>query len=53
MIRAPEKTPALPIPAIALPIIRAIEFGATPQIRLPSSKIPIAVRKTHFMLKKV
>lgn len=44
MIKAPEKIPALPIPATALPQIRAIEFGATPQIRLPSSKMKMAIR---------
>jgi hypothetical protein len=44
MIRAPEKIPALPTPATALPMIKAMEFGATPQIKLPSSKMPIAIR---------
>ena len=44
MISAPEKIPALPTPATARPMIRAIEFGATPQIREPNSKIPIAMR---------
>lgn len=53
IINAPEKIPALPTPATALPMIRAMEFGATPQIRLPSSKIPIAMRYTHFIEKYV
>lgn len=44
MIKAPEKMPADPIPAIALPRMSATEFGAAPQIKDPSSKIPIAVR---------
>jgi hypothetical protein len=44
MIRAPENRPAEPSPAIARPMINAIEFGAIPHIKLPSSKIPIAVR---------
>lgn len=41
--------PAAPSPAIALPQIKAAEFGATAQMREPSSKIPIALTKTHFM----
>ena len=44
MMSAPEKIPADPRPAIARPMIKAIEFGAAPQIKLPSSKIPIAIR---------
>jgi hypothetical protein len=44
IIRAPEKIPALPTPATALPMIRAMEFGATPQMRLPSSKMAMVVR---------
>ncbi len=36
---APEKTPAAPTPATALPMIRALELGATPQTRDPSSNI--------------
>jgi hypothetical protein len=51
--KAPENKPAAPIPATALPIIKVMEFWATPQIRLPSSKIPMALRKTHLMLRKV
>jgi hypothetical protein len=42
LIRAPEKMPAQPIPAIALPIMRAADVGATPQIRDPNSKIEMA-----------
>jgi hypothetical protein len=44
IINAPEKIPALPIPAMARPIIKAMELGAIPQIRLPNSKIAIAMR---------
>lgn len=44
MIKAPEKIPALPMPAIALPIINVIEFGAAPQIALPISKMKMAVK---------
>jgi len=43
-IKAPLNIPADPNPAIARPRIKAIEFGAIPHIKLPSSKIPIAVR---------
>ena len=46
----PVKMPALPHPAIALPIMSATEPGATPQMRLPSSKMPKAQRKDHFKL---
>ncbi len=53
MTRAPEKIPADPIPATARPMMRATEVGATPQMRDPSSKIPMAKRYTHLMLKKV
>ncbi len=45
----PEKIPALPNPAIARPTMSAIEFGAAAQMRLPSSKIPIAAKKVHFI----
>lgn len=51
MISAPENTPAEPRPATARPQINAIEFGATPQTRLPSSKMKIAMRYTHLMEK--
>jgi hypothetical protein len=44
MIKAPENIPALPIPAIALPMIRAVEFGAIPQTKDPTSKINIPMR---------
>ncbi len=53
MINAPEKIPAEPRPAIARPRIKAIELGAAPQIRLPSSKIPMAIRYTYLIEKKV
>ena len=50
---APEKSPADPTPAIARPMISAVEVGATPQINEPTSKMKMAVRKTHFRLRKV
>jgi hypothetical protein len=44
IISAPENIPAEPTPAIALPTIKVIEFGAAPQIALPTSKMKIAVK---------
>jgi hypothetical protein len=41
---APEKIPAAPTPATARPIMRAVEFGATPQISEPISKMKRAMR---------
>jgi len=52
MTRAPEKIPADPMPATARPMIRAIEFGARPQIKDPISNTAMALRYTHLMLKK-
>jgi hypothetical protein len=37
--KPPVKSPDPPIPAIALPIIKAVEDGATPHTREPISKI--------------
>ena len=50
-IGGPENIPAHPRPAIARPIIRAVDVGATPQTKDPSSKIPIADRKTDLIEK--
>lgn len=52
-MRAPVKIPALPSPAMARPIIRTVELGATPQISEPSSNMHSATRKTHLMLNRV
>jgi len=49
IMSAPENIPALPTPAMARPTMRAIELGAIPQMRLPNSKMPMAMRKTHLM----
>lgn len=46
---APENMPADPIPAIARPTMKALEFGAPPQMADPTSKISIAIRKTVFV----
>ena len=47
-VYAPEPMPAAPTPAMARPTMRASEFGATPQIRLPTSKMKIERRKVIF-----
>lgn len=44
MIKDPEKRPAEPTPATALPIMKAVELGAAPQIRDPTSKMPKVMR---------
>jgi hypothetical protein len=44
MIIPPEKRPPEPMPAIARPIMRATEVGATPQIRDPSSNMKRALK---------
>lgn len=43
---APEKIPADPMPAIARPMISAVDVGAAPQITEPSSNKAMAVKKT-------
>ena len=42
--RAPEKTPAAPIPATALPKINPVELGAMPQMKEPISNMTRAAR---------
>jgi hypothetical protein len=49
MRMAPEKILAAPRPAIALPTIRALEFGAIPHINDPTSKIPRPARYIHLI----
>lgn len=48
MINAPEKMPAPPTPAIALPAIKTAEELAAPQINEPISKIMMVTRKVHL-----
>lgn len=48
MINAPEKMPAPPTPAIALPAIKTEEELAAPQIKEPTSKMMMATRKVHL-----
>lgn len=47
MTRHPANTPAQPMPARARPTIKTSLLGATPQIRLPSSKINSEPRNDH------
>lgn len=49
---APVKMPALPKPAVALPMMSAVDVGAIPQIREPSSNTNSAERKTILTLKR-
>jgi hypothetical protein len=51
MIKAPEKMPADPKPATARPMMSVKLELATPQIKLPSSKMPMATRYVHLTLK--
>jgi hypothetical protein len=51
--RAPENIPPTPIPAIALPTIKAALEGALPHIKEPSSKTLIAVRKVPLIYLKI
>jgi hypothetical protein len=44
----PLKMPENPRPATARPMMKAVEFGAAPQIADPISNRDIAVIKTHF-----
>jgi len=46
---APEKMPPTPMPAIALPTIKAVLEGATPHINDPNSKMKIAIKKTALV----
>jgi hypothetical protein len=41
------------MPAMALPMMKAIEFGAAPQMAEPTSNSATAVRKVALMFKKV
>jgi hypothetical protein len=41
----PDITPDEPAPAIALPIMRAIEFGAAPQTAEPTSNRQMEAKK--------
>lgn len=45
---APENKPAVPMPAIARPTMKATDDGATAHSKLPTSKMKMAVRKVHL-----
>lgn len=47
-IMAPEKVPAMPMPAIARPTMNTAELGAAPQTRDPISKIVREHRNVHL-----
>lgn len=51
MHTVPAMIPPDPNPAIALPMTRATELGAAPQIADPTSKNRIAAKNTPFTLK--
>lgn len=44
MMKLPENIPADPRPAIARPMIKAVEFGEIAQIKEPISKIKMETR---------
>ena len=44
----PMEMPAPPNPAMARPTMRAVELGATPQMRLPISKMVTLMRKVSL-----
>lgn len=49
----PERMPPDPRPAMVLPRMKVIEFGAAPQRAEPASNSRIDVRKMALMLKRV
>ncbi len=53
MMFAPVEAPALPMPAMARPMIKALEEEAAAQIIEPISKRKIVRMKTYFEGKKV
>jgi len=48
ILRAPEKSPEDPRPAMARPTIKDLEFGAEPQIKDPNSKKNRKTRNAHY-----
>lgn len=49
IVRAPLKIPDTPRPAMARPIISAVEVGAIPHMREPNSKMDTEPMKNHFI----
>lgn len=45
MVYAPDAIPAPPAPAMARPTIKVVLFLATPQMREPSSKMKMLIKK--------
>jgi hypothetical protein len=45
--------PEQPIPEIALPMMKQLDAGATPDNSDPNSKMPMAPRKVNLMGQKV
>lgn len=50
---APAMMPALPIPAIARPMMKATELGAAPHRADPISKIKMRTKNTYLAVWKV
>lgn len=50
---APVKVPALPMPAMARPTMKAGEVGAAAQMIEPTSKIVMIAMKVHLAEKNV
>jgi hypothetical protein len=48
IVYTPEPMPAAPRPAMARPTMSTVLLGATPQMREPSSKINMEIRKLIF-----
>ena len=48
MVYAPEAIPAPPAPAMARPTMRVVLLFATAQMREPTSKMKMAMRKLSF-----
>jgi hypothetical protein len=51
IVMEPENRPAVPMPEMARPTMKATELGATPLMRLPTSKMNMAVRYVYLTLK--
>jgi hypothetical protein len=49
IVVAPEKMPADPIPAMALPTMKLVELGAAPHRADPTSKKKMATRKRFLV----
>lgn len=53
MTIAPVVAPALPRPAMARPMMKAVDVGAAAQMMEPTSNTIIAVMKVHLVVKYV